>query len=141
MFELISEGASFRAACRQLGLHNPTTMELIDSNDDWREQYARAKDLRAEFFQEEALTLGRAASIGAEVNVGAEGKKKIDPAGLRVYLDAIKWAAARMAPKAAPIQRVSHSFEEMAPDERAKRIAELTAKRNGDDPSDDEPTD
>lgn len=131
IMEIIAEGKSLRAACRELGLHNPSTNDFIHGNLDYREQYARAKEQRAEVMQEEGLTVTKAAALGQLVN-----GKKVDPAGARVYLDALKWASARMAPKTAPVQRVRVSYEDLSDEELDARIAESI---NGDDETTDEP--
>lgn len=94
---VVADGKSLRAACTSLGLHCPSTHTAINEDAGLREQYERARELRAEHFQEEALTVTKAAALGQSVN-----NKQVDAAGARVYLDAIKWAAARMAPKTAP---------------------------------------
>ena len=85
---LICEGKSLRASCADLGLDPPSTHTFIDSDEGIRQQYARAREQRAEVLAEEALTYGRAAAAG-----------KVKPDGARVAIDAIKWATARMAPK------------------------------------------
>lgn len=121
VFESVAEGKSLRAACRELGLHAPSTHTLIDSDPGLREQYARAKEHRADVFQEDGLTVTKAAALGQQVN-----GHKIDPAGARVYLDALKWAAARMAPKTAPVQRVAHTFSHLSDEELAAEIATLS---------------
>lgn len=118
VLEAVAEGLSLRKACEGLGLHTPSTHTFIDSDDGLREQYVRAKEQRAEHYQEEALTVTKAAAIGATVN-----GKKIDPTGVRAYLDAIKWATARMAPKTSPVHRVAHSFETLSDEELDARIA------------------
>lgn len=92
---LICEGKSLRASCADLGLDPPSTHTFIDSDEGLRQQYARAREQRAEVLAEEALTYGRAAAAG-----------KVKPDGARVAIDAIKWATARMAPKTAPVQRI-----------------------------------
>jgi hypothetical protein len=123
VLDLVSEGKSLRAACRELGLHAPSTHTLIDSDPSLREQYARAKEHRADVFQEDGLTITKAAALGQAVN-----GHKIDPAGARVYLDALKWAAARMAPKTAPVQRVAHTFSHLSDEELAAEIATLSGE-------------
>lgn len=130
IFEGISEGESLRAVCRKLGLHAPSTHDFIEADEKRREQYVRAKEQRAEHFQEQVITIATAAALGRKVS-----GEKVDPAGARVFLDTIKWAAARMAPKTAPTQKHAHSFEDLTDDELERRIAALEAVRdeNGED--------
>lgn len=118
MFDEISEGASLRATCKKMGLHTPTTHDFIKNDLDLRERYARARELRAEVFAEEALTVTKAAALGVLF-----AGNKVEAAGARTYLDAIKWAAARMAPATAPIQRVS--FENLSDAELQSRLDKL----------------
>lgn len=101
----VAEGLSLRATCAELGLDPPSTHTWLEEDDGRRQQYARAREMRAEVFQELAVELGLAAATGVTVEHQGEARN-IDPTGSRVALDAIKWAAARMAPKTAPVQRI-----------------------------------
>lgn len=123
VLDKVAEGSSLRAACRALGLHAPSTHTAIDSDAGLREQYVRAREQRAETLQEEGLTVTKAAALGQEVN-----GQKVDASGARAYLEAIKWAAGRMAPKTAPVQRVQLEFGDLPDDEIADRIAALEAR-------------
>jgi hypothetical protein len=128
---LIADGKSLRAACRELGLHAPVTHAWLDEDDGRREQYARAREGRAEHYQEQVLSFGEAAATGKPVTIDGE-QVVIDPAGLRVHLEAVKWATARMAPKTAPVQRHAHSFEHLTDAELDARLAALEAARDTD---------
>lgn len=103
----MSEGASLRAACRAMGMDHSSTHVWLHEDEGRRQQYARAKELRGEHYQEEGLTVTRAAALGLEITnpQDPDGPKiRIDPKGARVYLEAIKWSVGRMAPKSiAPI--------------------------------------
>lgn len=120
LMNLVAEGKSLRGACQDLGLDPPSTHRWVTEDEARSQHYTRAKEQRAEVLAEQALTIGLAAATGQQVN-----GKSIKPDGARVAIDAIKWAAGRMSPKTAPIQRVAHSFEDMTPEERRARIAEL----------------
>ena len=122
VIRLVSEGKSLRAACRRLGLDPPSTHTWLDADDARRQQYALAKEQRAEVLAEKALKIGLDAS---------KGLVKAD--GARVALDAVKWASARMAPKTAPVTRIAHSFDDLTSEERRRRIAELKAELDADD--------
>lgn len=122
IFEAIAEGKSLRAACRQAGLHCPSTHTYIANDAGLNEQYARAKEQRADVFAEESLAITKAAALGMAVD-----GRKVDANGARVYLDAIKWNAARMAPKTAPVTRFSHEFESLTDAELDARLAALEA--------------
>lgn len=127
LLELIWNGKSLRSACQKLGLHAPATSEWIHADPDRREQYARACEARAEYLQEDALTMNRAAALGIKV-----GANKVEAAGARGYLDAVKWATGRMAPKTIPVQRidVTHLTREMSDEELAAEIAAREARKN-----------
>ncbi len=120
----IASGASLKATCEEMGLDTPSTHRWLESDDDRRQSYARAREMRAEIFQEQALEVGLAAATGGEIQVGSE-KRKVDASGARVLLDAIKWAAARMAPKTAPVTRldVTSRARQMTDEEIAAELA------------------
>jgi hypothetical protein len=109
---LIAEGKSLRASCVLLGLDPPSTHTWLDTDDDRRQQYARAREMRAEVQAELGFEIGVAAATGRAIEIDGE-MTKVDPTGARVALDAIKWSTARMAPKTAPTKKVSinHTFE------------------------------
>ena len=118
----ISEGQSLRSTCDKLGLDPPSTHTWLSEDEGRSQQYARAREMRAEHFQEQALALGLAAAMGRKVD-----GNKVDPSGARVALDAIKWATARMAPKTAPVQRIdlTSRTRQMTDAEIAEEIAAL----------------
>jgi hypothetical protein len=92
--ELVGEGKSLRAACASLGIDPGSMHRFIDDDKERSAEYERAKERRAEYFQELGLELSLASATGAEV-----GGQKIDPKGARAALEAIKWAASKMAPR------------------------------------------
>lgn len=124
LLDLIWEGASLSKACRELGLDIPTTDKWLHDDEGRSQQYARACEGRAEFLQEDGLTVTRAAAVSKSVD-----GKKVDPAGARAYLDAIKWACGRMAPKKEPVQRIDLTARtrQMTDEEIATEIAALQA--------------
>lgn len=126
ILEALWEGQSLRKICERMGLHTPSTSTWLNSDPGRREQYARAQEGRAEHYQEQALEFSQAAATGKPVIVNGE-EVVIDAAGLRVHLDAIKWANARMAPKTAPVQRIdlTSRTRQMTDDEIAAEIAAL----------------
>ena len=101
---------------------------MLRDDQGLSEQYARALELRADCQQEEAVEVSRAAALGTPIK-----GKKVDAAGARVLLDAIKWSSARMAPKTAPVQRIDLTGKVGAlPDEElAARISALEAQAQG----------
>jgi len=121
LMAIVASGKSLRAACREVGVDPASTHTWIKADEGRRQHYADAREERAETLQEDGLTVTKAAALGQQVN-----GHKIDPAGARVYLDALKWAAARMAPKTAPVQRVAHTFSHLSDEELAAEIATLS---------------
>ncbi|WP_236627758.1 hypothetical protein, partial [Caulobacter sp. B11] len=55
---------SLRKACRRLGLDPPSTHTWLEDDRDRRQQYARAREQRAEIYAEKGLTIGLAAATG-----------------------------------------------------------------------------
>ena len=113
----VANGQSLRSVCLKMGLHPSQTHRLIDDDPDLHANYARAREERADYYQEVAIGLGMQASKGER-----------DPNGVRVALDAIKWATARMAPKTAPATKHEHSFTQMSSEQRRAEIARLQAE-------------
>lgn len=120
---LMWDGKSLRAACEVLELDTPSVSKWIDddlSDNGRRQQFARACEGRAEYLQEDAITVNRAAALGVKV-----GERKVDPSGAKGYLEAVKWSTARMAPKKAPVERhtVAVEFEGLTDEDLDARIA------------------
>ena len=126
----VAEGMSLRAACRKHGLHAPSTHTYIDTDQGLREQYARAREQRAEVYQEKMLTIGEAAALGVQFQ-----GKKVDPTGARVLLEAVKFAVGRMAPKSGPVQQIdlTSRTRQMTDAEIAAEIAMLEGARPAED--------
>lgn len=123
ILQIVWDGRSLNAACKELGLHNPSTDTWIKSDPDRSEKYERAREGRGEALQEEALVVSKAAALGMDVN-----GRKVDPAGARVYLDAIKWAKGQMAPKTTAAMKIDVAITDLPADARRSRIAELTSR-------------
>lgn len=130
ILDLIWGGKSLSAACRELGLHIPATSAWLHAEPTRDAQYARAREGRAEFLQEDALTVNRAAALGVQV-----GGKKVDASGAKGYLEAVKWSTARMAPKTAPVQRIDLTSRTRQMSD-AEIEAELAALAEGRTPED-----
>lgn len=124
------DGKSLRSACAAMGLDVPSTDKWLHGDEGRSQQYARACEGRADYLQEEALTITKASALGKMVD-----QKKVDPSGARAYLDAVKWANGRMAPKKEPVQRIEHSgsISTLTDDELAKRISALAAAPDAED--------
>lgn len=86
---LIADGESLRSVCKRKGMPNTTkVMRWLRENPDFREQYAKAMESRADAVFEELF------DIADDV---AEEAAAISKAKLRI--DTRKWALSRMSPK------------------------------------------
>lgn len=88
LFRMIAEGASLRKACVELGIHAPSTISFIDSDDRLREQYAHARAVQGD---------GYGAKVGEVAQAVLDGD--VPPDVGRAAMDGFKWTAGRMAPK------------------------------------------
>lgn len=87
----MAEGESLRSICRAHGMPSTSTvMRWLEDDERFREQYARAMNMRADVKFEELDDV-------SEDAVMAESAIKI--AGLRLKADNIKWQLGKMAPK------------------------------------------
>lgn len=90
VFDLIADKAlSLRAACLQLKLDAPSTIKAIQADPALQGAYDTARAVRGEHFGE------KVSEIAEGVLDGTYGHQEA-----RVAMDAYKWTAARMAPKA-----------------------------------------
>ncbi len=88
--ERLALGESLRAICSEDGMPRmPAVMRWLDKNEGFRNQYARAREIQAEYFFDEAI------EIADETD--ADEAVKVSRAKLRV--DTRKWAASKLAPK------------------------------------------
>ncbi|KJV49654.1 ubiquitin carboxyl-hydrolase [Pantoea sp. BL1] len=85
----LAEGESLRSVCTRPGMPNKATVfRWIGENKEFRDQYEKATESRADAMFEEMLEIVD--------DVAAEGAAV---AKARLQLDARKWILARMAPK------------------------------------------
>lgn len=133
LLSMIGERHSLRSACRTLGLDPPSTHRWLEADDGRSQQYAHARDSRSDHYEDKALIYGEAAATGTPVMNDDGEMVTIDPAGYRAYLDGIKWATARMAPKKAPVQRIdlTSRTRQMTDAEIAEEIAAMEAAKSG----------
>ena len=86
--ERLSCGESMRGICEDTHMPSrPTLWKWMDADASFLDRYIRARDRQAHSYADLALQM-------------AEGRNKHeDPGALRVQLDAIKWAASKLAPR------------------------------------------
>ncbi|WP_368877345.1 ubiquitin carboxyl-hydrolase [Providencia vermicola] len=86
---LIADGESLRSVCKRKGMPNTTkVMRWLRENPDFREQYAKAMESRADAVFEELFDI--ADDVSEESAAVAKAKLRIDTR---------KWALSRMSPK------------------------------------------
>lgn len=84
IIELITQGSSLRDIV-ELGYPSaPTLFRWMEANEDFRKQYARAREEQAEFMVSEIINIA---------------DTEEDPAKARNRIDARKWAAMKLLPK------------------------------------------
>ena len=102
----LAQGISLREWCRSQEdrPHISTVMRWLNENEEFQEQYARARDAQADFLADEILEISDNA-----VNDWMERQGKDDGAGWvangehiqrsRLRVDSRKWLMSKMAPK------------------------------------------
>ena len=108
----IAGGESLRSVCRSPGEpHVATVCRWIIKHDEFREQYAHARE-----------AAGYAHGDGVIEVVEAVRNGDIDAQTARVMMDGLKWAAERMAPKShSPRLHASKSSPRKMNDEHPSR--------------------
>lgn len=87
--EKIANGRSLRSICAEDGMPPMKTIyRWLEANEEFRHQYARARDKQADYFAEEIIEI----ADRAEAESAAVSKAKLQ-------IDARKWAASKIAPK------------------------------------------
>ncbi len=86
IFERMANGKSLRSICAEDGLAESTIRNQITADADLAAHYARARDAQADHYAEKIVDVGSAATN--------ESYQKD-----RLHIDALKWAASKMAPK------------------------------------------
>jgi hypothetical protein len=91
ILEAISHGQSLRKICQEKGMPAMSTvMKWLGENEAFSEQYARARDIQADYLADEILGIADGLPKQAE-------NEDIQAARLRI--DARKWYAGKIAPK------------------------------------------
>ena len=103
--ERLADGESLRAICASAGMPNKATVfRWIGSHEEFREQYQWARELAADDILGRILEIADDSSRDYVQKTGPDGKvtwvvdrEHIARCGLRI--SALKWTAARMAPR------------------------------------------
>ncbi|MEQ4988038.1 DNA packaging protein [Proteus sp. fly-1089] len=128
--KLLMEGESLRQICKRPSLPAiSTVMEWLQKHEEFREQYARAREIQAELLAEEIIEIADDSS--GDVIVDDDGKEQTNHervARSRLRVDARKWYASKLAPKRYG-DRIQHeqkiTITDLTDDELDKRIKEL----------------
>lgn len=115
---LLMEGESLRQICKRPSLPAiSTVMEWLQRHEEFREQYAHAREVQAELLAEDIINLS-----DAVIEDGAAVAKA------RLQVDARKWYASKLAPKRYG-DRIQHeqkiTITDLTDEELDKRIKEL----------------
>lgn len=102
----LAEGMSLREICRQDGMPDKATvMRWLHSNEGFRDQYARAKEIGIEAIAEDILDIADDASNDWMERRGSDGESagwQLNGEHVqrsRVRIDARKWLLSKLAPK------------------------------------------
>lgn len=102
----LADGQSLRTICRDEHMPDASTVfRWLKSNDDFRQQYAHARELQAEAFAEDILEIADDGANDWMERTGKDGEsvgwmlngEHVQRSRLRI--DARKWLASKLAPK------------------------------------------
>lgn len=99
--ELIAEGKAVRKICGTDGIPSwPTIRRWLIENDEFRTQYARAREEQADGFADEIITLSiRVTDPSKAMDADGTPLPELTPDQARVAIDARKWMAGKLRPK------------------------------------------
>lgn len=102
--ERIADGESLRAICADEDAPSKSTVcRWLGQNEQFRDQYARAREAQADALFDEILHIADTPETGVRVKVSEDGKvetTKEDMLGhRRLQIDARKWMASKLQPK------------------------------------------
>lgn len=86
--------------------HRSTVIRWLAENEAFRDQYARARELQADFIADEIIEIADTCRIGKKTKTVKKGKKteiEVTEGDMiersRLQIDARKWKASKLAPK------------------------------------------
>lgn len=99
----LAEGESLRGICADKDMPDKATvMRWLAANTEFRDQYARAREVQADFWAEQIIEISDTPVEGVRTEDGKDGTKTVREDMLghrRLQVDTRKWLMARMAPK------------------------------------------
>lgn len=108
---LMEDGSSLRKSCAEAGVSTSAFLRWVDSDDELKEQYARARARLLDAQAEELEEIGEKA---------ARAESAAEVAGLRLQSDNRKWLLSKLAPK---------KYGEKLEIEQRTTIADLTEEQ------------
>ena len=114
----IAEGQSVRAICTDEQMPDMRTIfRWLDAHEDFRQQYARARDMQADTLADEILHIADNTQSGIKTKTTNKGVEIMEGDMIehrRLQVDARKWIASKLKPKKYG-DKVTHSGDPDAP--------------------------
>ena len=100
----IASGKSLLSICDQSGFPSTVTIyRWLDTHEEFRNKYARARELQAEHYAAEVISLADRPVIAEKVTIKPNGDEERvigdNTERTRLQIDARKWYASKLAPK------------------------------------------
>ncbi|MDK4688510.1 hypothetical protein [Kingella negevensis] len=117
----IADGESLRAICRDEHMpHRDTVRTWLNESSKFSAQYARARELQADYFVDEIIEIAD--------NANAESSVEVQKAKLRI--DTRKWAAEKLSSKAYGAKvEVKRNTADLSDEELAAELARYGIKQ------------
>lgn len=102
--ERLIKPESLRSICLEEGMPSKTTVfRWLEANEEFRDQYARAREFQADVHVDEIIDIADTPVIGEKTKSGADGKTETMTGDMiehrRLQVDTRKWIASKMRPK------------------------------------------
>lgn len=103
--ERLAEGKSLNSTCASDDMpHKATVFRWLSSHDEFRDQYARAREAQADVLFDEILDIANTPIEGTKTKLDKDGKVVEISKGhmiehRRLQIDARKWMAGKLRPK------------------------------------------
>lgn len=102
--EHIASGKSLLSWCNTEGNASyPAVMRWIEANESFRNNYARAREVQADYLAAEIVQIADTPQIGVKTKTNEKGEVETTEGDMiehrRLQVDARKWYAAKVAPK------------------------------------------
>lgn len=103
--ERLAEGKSLNSICASDDMpHKATVFRWLSSHDDFRDQYARAREAQADVLFDEILDIANTPIEGTKTKLDKDGEVvEISKGDMiehrRLQIDARKWMAGKLRPK------------------------------------------